>query len=55
MRCFNTFIILGLRAWWKEAKKDGKIDKEEMEEGAKIIEDGIKGIQTIIQDKEEKK
>ena len=25
-------IILGLRAWWKDAKKDGKIDKEEVAE-----------------------
>ena len=47
-------IILGLRAWWKDAKKDGKIDKEEVDEAVKIVEDGVK---TIIDStkKEEKK
>ena len=47
-------IILGLRAWWKDAKKDGKIDKEEVGEAVKIVEDGVK---TIIDStkKEEKK
>lgn len=47
-------IILGLRAWWKDAKKDGKIDKEEVDEAVKIVEDGVK---TLIDSnkKEEKK
>ena len=47
-------IILGLRAWWKDAKKDGKIDKEEVDEAVKIVDDGVK---TIIDStkKEEKK
>lgn len=37
-------IILGLRAWWKDAKKDGKIDKEEIEDGITIIMGGAKNI-----------
>ena len=37
-------IILGLRAWWKDAKKDGKIDKEEIKDGIGIIIDGGKNI-----------
>lgn len=47
-------IILGIRAWWKDAKKDGKIDKEEVDEAVKIVEDGVK---TIIDStkKEEKR
>ena len=47
-------IILGLRAWWKDVTKDGKIDKEEVDEAVKIVEDGVK---TIIDStkKEEKK
>lgn len=28
--------------WYKEAKKDGKITKEEVDEAKKIIEDGTK-------------
>lgn len=38
-------IILGLRAWWKDAKKDGKITKDEIEQGVNIIKDGVEQIQ----------
>lgn len=37
-------IILGLRAWWKDAKKDGKITKDEIEQGINIITNGVKDI-----------
>ena len=37
-------IILGIRAWWKDAKKDGKIDKEEIKDGIDIIMGGVKDI-----------
>lgn len=37
-------IILGLRAWWKDAKKDGKIDKDEIEQALGIIENGVETI-----------
>lgn len=37
-------IILGLRAWWKDAKKDGKITKDEIEQGISIINDGVEQI-----------
>lgn len=37
-------IILGLRAWWKDAKKDGKIDKEEVEDAIDIVMGGVKDI-----------
>lgn len=47
-------IILGLRAWWKDAKKDGKIDKEEVDEAVKIVEDGLDGIKDITQKGEKK-
>ena len=36
-----TFIIMPLINWYQNAKKDGKIDKEEIQEGVKIIEDGL--------------
>ena len=42
-------IILGLRAWWKDAKKDGKIDKEEIEDGIDIIIDGGKNIKEHLE------
>lgn len=38
-------IILGIRAWWKDAKKDGKITKDEIEQGISIIKDGVEQIQ----------
>ena len=37
-------IILGLRAWWKDAKKDGKIDKEEVEDAIDIVMGGVNDI-----------
>ena len=42
-------IILGLRAWWKDAKKDGKIDKEEIEDGIDIIMGGAKDIKEHLE------
>ena len=60
----TSIILIAFRIWrWvKEAKADGKITKEEIEEGAKIIVDGaqeiadktkesIKGSQTQYEDK----
>lgn len=47
-------IILGLRAWWKDAKKDGKIDKEEVDEAVKIVEDGLDTLKDITQKGEKK-
>jgi len=62
----TSIILIAFRIWrWvKEAKADGKITKEEIEEGAKIIVDGaqeiagktkegIKGSQTEDEDKRE--
>ena len=35
-----TFIIVPLVNWCKNAKKDGKIDKDELKEGVNIIIEG---------------
>lgn len=40
-------IILGLRAWWKDAKKDGKIDKDEIKEGLNILQEGVEDIKKL--------
>lgn len=49
-------IILGLRAWWKDAKKDGKITEDEIKEGIDIIQNGVDALQDKTkEDKEEKK
>lgn len=42
-------IILALRAWWKDAKKDGKIDKEEIEDGINIIMGGANDIKEHLE------
>ena len=48
-------IILGLRAWWKDAKKDGKIDKEEIEDGINIIMGGANDIKEHLDSGKESK
>ena len=48
-------IIMALTNWWKNAKKDGKITKEEIKEGVDIIKDGVENLQDKLEDKEEKK
>ena len=39
-----TFIIVPLLTWYKNAKKDGKIDDDELEEAVKIIIGGSEKI-----------
>ena len=49
-------IILGLRAWWKDAKKDGKITSDEIQEGVKIVQDSLENLKDKNkEDKEEDK
>jgi len=37
--CSISISLLQLVKWWKNAKKDGKITEEEINDGQKIIED----------------
>ena len=39
-----TLIVIPLITWWKKAKADGKIDKEEIDEATQIIKDGMDGL-----------
>ena len=49
-------ILMALLNWWKNAKKDGKIDKEEIQGGIQIIQDGLENLKDKPkEDKEEKK
>lgn len=36
-----TLIVIPLVTWYKKSKEDGKITKEEIDEGVKIIKDGV--------------
>lgn len=46
-----TFIIMPLINWYKNAKKDGKIDKDELKDGINIIVDGSNKVKEEIDDK----
>ena len=47
-----SMIIVPLISWWQKAKKDGKITKEEIQEGIDIISDGVEKLTN--KDKEDK-
>ena len=44
-------ITMALVNWFNKAKKDGKIDKDEIKEGLEIIEQGAKDIKDNLDDK----
>ena len=39
---------MGIWTWWNKAKADGKITPEEIEEGTKIIQNGIDSINNAV-------
>lgn len=46
-----TFIVVPLIAWYNKAKKDGKIDVDEIKEGITTVSDGINKVKEDIKDK----
>lgn len=46
-----SMIIIPVITWYRNAKKDGKIDKEEVKEALEIIEKGINGVKETLDDK----
>lgn len=50
-----SMIVVPLVSWYQKAKADGKITKEEIQEGADIIKNGVEALQNKENDKEEKK
>ena len=46
-----TFIVVPLLNWYKNAKKDGKIDADELKDGIKIVVDGSEKVKDTIDDK----
>ena len=53
----TSVVLIAYRLWrWhNEATKDGKISKEEIEEGAKIISDGLEDINGKVNGKDNDK
>ena len=48
-----TLIVIPLITWWKRAKEDGKITKEEIDEATQIVQTGIDGLNDKTKDKKE--
>lgn len=48
-------IVYRIWHWYKEAKKDGKIDSVEIDEFGKIVKDSVDEITDIVNKKEDKK
>ena len=53
----GSLITIGMAVinWWKNAKKDGKITKDEIKDGVDIIVGGVEDIKDKLEDKEDKK
>ena len=49
-----VLLLYRLYVWYKEAKKDGKIDKEEIKEGINIIASGVEDIKKVKEKKGDK-
>lgn len=50
-----TFIVVPILNWYRHAKKDGKIDADEIKEGLDIIVDGSEKLKDEIDSKKEGK
>ena len=45
-----TSVVIPLCRWYAESKKDGKISADEVVEGAQTLRDGLKEIQSKLED-----
>lgn len=48
-----TYIIVPLIVWYKKSNEDGKITKDEIEDGIEIVKDGSKKVKEKINSKKE--
>lgn len=46
-----SMIVLPLLTWYKNAKRDGKITKDEIKEGIDTLQEGIEGVKDALDDK----
>ena len=44
-----SLVLIPLLNWYRNAKKDGKIDVEELTEAAKIVEEGTSKIKSQVE------
>ena len=50
-----VILVSKMVEWIKEAKKDGKIDEDELKQGLDIMQDGLEDIKQNVDKKENKK
>lgn len=50
-----TFIVMPILNWYKQAKKDDKITKDEIKQGVDIVSGGIKKVMDTIEEKDKSK
>ena len=50
-----SFIVIPVLNWHAKAKQDGKITKEEIEEGLDTLQEGIGKVNDTLKDKKEDK
>lgn len=46
-----SMIVLPLLTWYKNAKRDDKITKDEIKEGIDTLQEGIEGVKDALDDK----
>lgn len=50
-----SMIVIPLLNWYREAKKDGKITVEEIDEGVKTLQEGLNGVKEVVDENKDKK
>ena len=46
-----SMIIIPILTWYKNAKRDGKITIDEIQEGAETLKEGLDGVKQTLEDK----
>ena len=49
-----SLIVIPLLTWYKNAKKDGKITVDEINEGAKTLQEGLEQLQNQVDENKKK-
>lgn len=47
---FITYVGIPLYNWYIKSKQDGKIDKDEIKDGIKIVSDGANEIKSVVEE-----
>ena len=50
-----SMIVIPLLNWYREAKKDGKITVDEIDEGVNTLQEGLNGVKNIVDENKDKK